>query len=80
MKLIKDVQAMNPLITFFILIVIWGFLYGVFGVILAPLMNTDDTMNLLMSRVWWGVSVIFFVIIVGWLLVKAQKQRQMGGY
>jgi high-affinity Fe2+/Pb2+ permease len=81
MKTIQDnnIAGIAPLLIFFLIIAIAGLLVGIFDAIMAPVMNQNNTMNLLMSRAWWFLIVIIFIVVVSWLLHKAQKSQFPGG-
>lgn len=79
-NIIKDkVASVAPLLLFFLIIGIIGLLYGIFDVLMHAVKDTSTTMNLLMWRAWIFCIVIIFIVMVSWLLMKAQKSEYSPG-
>lgn len=75
MKKLDDTGNINPLITFFLVIVIFGLIYGIFNIMMTAVMNVDNTMGLMMWRAWIILTVIVFIVMVAWLLQQGQKSK-----
>ena len=73
------IASVAPLLLFFLIVGIIGLLYGIFDVFINAVRNSDTTMNLLMSRAWWFTIVIIFLVLISWLLMKAQKTEYYPG-
>jgi len=75
LKKLDDTGNINPLITFFLVIVIFGLIYGIFNIMMTAVMNVDNTMGLMMWRAWIILTVIVFIVMVAWLLQQGQKSK-----
>jgi H+/Cl- antiporter ClcA len=88
-KLKKDNNgSFVPLLVFFIVVIVIGLLCGIFGYIIDTVKNVktlmdekgyNDGMNNIMSKAWFFLPVIVFIVCVSWLLIRSQKQNFMGG-
>lgn len=70
--------SISPLIVFFIVIIIAGFLCGVLGLILDPLTTDTTAMDRIMSAAWPTTILFIFLFSISWLLMNAQKSK--GGF
>lgn len=75
MKKLDNIGSANSLITFFLVIFIFGLIYGIFNIMMTSVMNVDSTMSLMMWRAWVILGVIVFIVMVAWLLKEGQKSR-----
>ena len=76
---IDQIASVAPLLIFLLVLGIIGLLYGIFNIMMESVMDTSTNMNLLMWRAWVICIVIILIIMVSWLLMRAQKSEYMYG-
>ena len=69
----NEIASIAPLLKFFLVLGFIGLLYGIFDVMMVAVMDTSNTMNLLMWRAWIFCIVVIFLVMIGWLLMRSQK-------
>jgi len=76
MRSLNNYGSAAPLIVFLLAFVIGGFVIGLIGMFLDPVIVIDTTMDGLMSKAWLvAVPVICLIILASWLFMKAQKEN-----
>lgn len=70
-----DVGSIAPLVTFLLVIFIFGLMWGIFNIMMEAVYDVDSTMSLMMWRAWVILGVVVFIVMVAWLLKEGQKSR-----
>jgi len=75
LRKLNDYGGIAPLITFLLVIFIFGLMWGIFDIMMRAVYNVDSTMSLMMWRAWVILGVIVFIVMVAWLLKEGQKSK-----
>jgi cell division protein FtsX len=79
MKKFDNSGSIAPLLIFFLIIIMLGLLYGIFDNIIVavePVVSERTDMDNIMIGAWGFLLLIILIIIIGWLLMKAQKEKE----
>jgi len=75
LRKLDDTASIAPLITFLLVIFIFGLMWGIFDIMMRAVYNVDNTMGLMMWRAWVILGVIVFIVMTAWLLKEGQKTK-----
>lgn len=75
-KLLKNENAsIVPLAVALLVIVIGGLIIGILNLFIAPISNTDNDINKLMTYVWIAIPVVVILVIVFYTMAQGQRAR-----
>lgn len=77
MRKLDNHAGIAPLITFLLVIFIFGLIWGIFDIMMKAVYTVDNTMGLMMWRAWIILGVIVFIVMTAWLLKEGQKSKYM---
>jgi heme/copper-type cytochrome/quinol oxidase subunit 2 len=77
MKTMNEYGSIVPLFIALLLIFLSGLLIGILNLFLAPVMDTSNTINSLISKIWVFIPVVILIIIIFYAVVRGQRGGQI---